>query len=85
MVGVTNMLYGFELNDDTVEEFTQDYTKYQKMLIERINRLVQEQKYLLEVINGLEIRLDMLEREHESLKVYINSGKKMQKIENEFK
>lgn len=79
------MLYGFELNDDTVEEFTQDYTKYQKMLIERINRLVQEQKYLLEVINGLEIRLDMLEREHESLKVYINSGKKMQKIENEFK
>lgn len=79
------MLYGFELNDDTVEEFTQDYTKYQKMLIERINRLEQEQKYLLEVINGLETRLGMLEREHKSLKVYINSGKKMQKIENEFK
>ena len=79
------MLYGYELNDDMVEQFTQDYTKYQKMLIERINRLEQEQKYLLEVINGLETRLGMLEREHESLKVYINSGKKMQKIENEFK
>lgn len=79
------MLYGYELNDDTVEEFTQDYTKYQKMLIERINRLEQDNKYLLEVINGLETRLGMLEREHESLKVYISSGKKMQKIENEFK
>ena len=79
------MLYGYELNDDTVEEFTQDYTKYQKMLIERINRLEQDKRYLLEVINGLECRLGMLEQEHESLKVYINSGKKMQNIENEFK
>lgn len=79
------MLYGYELNDDMVEQFTQDYAKYQKMLIERINRLEQDKRYLLDVINGLECRLGMLEQEHESLKVYINSGKKMQKIENEFK
>ena len=79
------MLYGYELNDDMVEQFTQDYSLYQKKMIERINRLEQDNKYLLEVINGLVSRLGMLEREHESLKVYINSGKKMQKIENEFK
>ena len=79
------MLYGYELNDDMVEQFTQDYSLYQKKMIERINRLEQDNKYLLEVINGLEYRLSKLEQEHESLKVYINSGKKMQKIEDEFK
>ena len=79
------MLYGYELNDDTVEEFAQDFSKYQKMLLGRIHSLEQEQKYLLDIINTLELRINCLEKDNESLKVYINSGKKMQKIEDEFK
>ena len=79
------MLYGYELNDDMADQFTNDYGRYQKLLIERIKGLEQENKYLLDIINGLESRLYNLEQEHESLKVYINCGKKMQKIENEFK